>query len=295
MTDSGERGSVAVLVALMMVVFAGFAALGVDVARVYVEQQHLRQAASAAALAGAAALPAEPATAQQTATQYAANNGVPGSELATQVTTGDTTLDVTASAPFHWSFGQVLGLAPFTLHAQAAARVGVLQAVQGTVPWGVPSQAFAVGRSYTLFGQLVSPGNFGGLALGGTGAANYEQNIEHGYGPWLAVGDQVTTEPGKMAGPTSKAVSYRISADPNASWDHVAPGSPRLLRVPVIGSYGNGRSSVQVVALAVFFLQGMESGDVIGIFEDAFVPGQWCAIGSGGCQNDGAYVIKLVE
>jgi hypothetical protein len=293
-----DGGSVAVLVALAMAALAGFAALGVDVARAYAQQQRLNQAASSAALAGAQSLPADPAAAQQTALQYAAENGVPAGDVATQVSSDDTTLSVTAGAPYAWTFGRVLGLPPLWLTAQAAAQVGVLDGVQGAQPWGVPQQDFQPGQSYVVktgpSGE--TGGNFYPLALGGNGASQYEQNVEQGYPGWLSVGETVSTETGDMSGPTEQGLEYRIEQDPNATWDDVSADSPRLLRLPVVTASGDGKSQVQVVALAVFFLQGLDgSGDVTGIFENAFVAGQWCRLGSAGCQDEGAYAVKLVQ
>ncbi len=48
---NGERGAVSVLVAILMVVLLGFAALAVDIGVLYAERTQLRNGADAAAIA----------------------------------------------------------------------------------------------------------------------------------------------------------------------------------------------------------------------------------------------------
>ncbi len=92
-----QRGVVAVLVAIILVVLVGFAALAVDLARVWVVRNELQNAADAAALAGAGSLTAtgssyvKPnwAQAQTDAGAAIKLNSVEGAALATaQVSTG---------------------------------------------------------------------------------------------------------------------------------------------------------------------------------------------------------------
>jgi len=128
------------------------------------------------------------------------------------------------------------------------------------VPFGVVKQPLIYGQTYTLkdgAGDGYS-GNYGALALGGNGANVYLGNIEDGYSGLLSIGEWVYTEPGNMSGPTGNGVDYRISLDPTATFATVQKGSPRILVVPIIDSLTvNGRSQVQIVGFAAFFLEGV--------------------------------------
>jgi len=69
-----ERGAVAVIVALMMIVIMASAALGVDIGKLVYERQQLQNALDAAATAGAMHLPDDPTAALVDAQKFAADN-----------------------------------------------------------------------------------------------------------------------------------------------------------------------------------------------------------------------------
>jgi len=69
-----ERGAVAVIVALMVIVIMASAALGVDIGKLVYERQQLQNALDAAATAGAMHLPDDPAAAIVDAQKFAADN-----------------------------------------------------------------------------------------------------------------------------------------------------------------------------------------------------------------------------
>ena len=81
-----ESGQSIVMIAMSLVVLCGMAAIAVDIGRVSVERGQLQNAADAAALAGAAALPTA-TTAKSQAVLYAGINGVSAA-------------DTTATTPF---------------------------------------------------------------------------------------------------------------------------------------------------------------------------------------------------
>ena len=87
-------------------------------------------------------------------------------------------------------------------------------------------------------GGTYGPGNWGSLALGGSGGSNERTNIEDGYGGPLAIGQWVTTEPGFKSGPVDQGFSDRISAgqseDPSGTYADHAPNDPRAVVLPVV-------------------------------------------------------------
>ena len=72
----GERGAVAVVVAISMVALMAAAAIGVDVARLVFERQQLQNSLDAAAAAGVLKLPGSPADAIKEAEKFASDNMV---------------------------------------------------------------------------------------------------------------------------------------------------------------------------------------------------------------------------
>lgn len=119
-------------------------------------------------------------------------------------------------------------------------------------------------------------GNFHAVALGQRGASSYERHLKYGYKGSVKIGYLLETQPGDMAGPTRSAIEWRISQDPNATYDSVRHGSPRILYVAVVDSFDEvqGRDSVKVVGFAAFFLEGYSHpGEVIGRFIDTVANG----------------------
>ncbi len=72
----GERGAVAVVVAISMIVLMASAAIGVDVARLVYERQQLQNSLDAAAAAGVMKLPDDPTNAIKEAQKFASANMV---------------------------------------------------------------------------------------------------------------------------------------------------------------------------------------------------------------------------
>jgi len=122
---SGDRGAVAVLVALLMVPLLACTALVVDIGAAYVERQQLQNAADAGALAIAqdcAAARAACNTMSATATSMAtANAGSSASAVAVRV---GTTVTVTASATVNYLFAPVIGVFSTSVSAKSTAAWG---------------------------------------------------------------------------------------------------------------------------------------------------------------------------
>lgn len=163
----------------------------------------------------------------------------------------------------------------------------------GIVPLATEDEAFAFGEEVTL---KVGPGestdgNFHALALGGSGANVYRENLKYGYPEVVWIGQQFDTEPGNMDGPTQTAVDWRIGLDPDATFETVQPGSPRLVFVPVVDSFDvHGRKEVTVIGFAVFFLDGVDRrGEVTGRFLRRVIPGQ------PGGPDYGLWAVRLIQ
>ena len=105
-----ERGAVAVIVALLMVVLLGFVGLGVDIGYWFYQGWRQQQAADQAALAGSVFLPNDPAQAKVVARQFAELNGFTV-DVVTTTGTGrkSNQLSVSLSKNYNGFFSKVLG------------------------------------------------------------------------------------------------------------------------------------------------------------------------------------------
>ncbi len=109
-TINGERGAVAVVVAILLVVVLGFVGLGVDIGFWYYQGWRQQQAADQAALAGAVFLPGDPAQAKAIARQFAALNGYDADVTTTNGTASKTNqLTVSLSRDYNGFFSNILG------------------------------------------------------------------------------------------------------------------------------------------------------------------------------------------
>lgn len=283
----GEKGYVLVMVALMGACLMGVAALALDAGRGYLARMELQDAVDAAALAGAAELPGDPAAAVEVAREYAARHGLDPAAVQVEVMTASeargqapepgeplSVVRVSATVDPGTTFARIWSVESMPVAARAEAAVGPLAGARGVVPLGVADGDFVVGERYALklAGGSGEHGNFHALALGGRGARNYEEKLARGWEQVLRVGDHLETEPGNMSGPTRRAIEERLArARPGETFEDFAPDSPRLLLVPVVDfSAVHGRDEVTVLGFAYFFLE-----DYTGQGSDCWVYGRF--------------------
>ena len=294
-----HRGSVIVMVAAMLSVMVGLTALVVDLGLLYATRVKLTNLADAAALAGVQELPRNNGTAYATASEYAQLNGKTGDRVDIRVLNG-TTVAVKATRTVPLMFAGIFGLATCDVSGAAAARINPVSRLTGTLPFGLVQQTLVYGQVYTIkIGSGTASGNyhgnFGALALGGTGASVFRDNIKFGSDVSIQVGDWVKTETGNMVGPTKQGISYRYNQDPGATFETVAKNSARILVVPVIQSLDvSGRGAVLVVGFAALFLESSNvtnNGEVSGRFIQMVTPGDPGDSGS----DYGLYASRLIS
>ncbi|NLY56767.1 MAG: hypothetical protein GX058_09725 [Firmicutes bacterium] len=301
-----EQGSVTLVFLAFLLVLTFFAALVADLGFYYYVRSELARAADAAVLAGVQHLPADSFGAEVLAYDYIELNGLPRNSAVVTVSEGNSRLDVVVSREVPFLFGRLFGVPGKTVTGRSAAMVGSVKSLTGAVPFGVEQHNFEFGKQYILkqgAGQAGSyKGNFGALAFGGHGAANYRENLMHGYDGEIKIGDIIETEPGNMSGPTTQGINYRISLDPDSTWENYHEGSPRVIKVPVVEYLSTkGRSEVKVVGFAAFFLEGVggsgQNNYVVGRFLKMMVSnddGTIAESGSGGATDFGLYSYRLV-
>lgn len=173
-----RRGATLVLVAIMIVVVGGMAALAIDFARVYSGVSEMQTSADASALAGAHHLWRNGTNAVAATQAFATNNRAFGS--ATSLATGDveggfydpatgsftagswTTANavrVTVARTTSSGFARMLGLVSFNPTRRAVAWIGNQASQDCIKPWGIPTSYVT-----TLLGG-VSPTSQAGINL----------------------------------------------------------------------------------------------------------------------------------
>jgi hypothetical protein len=208
MTSRREDGQTFVLTILFLAAILGAAALVLDVGSWFREKRQLQATADAAALAGAQALPSDPANAYALAVQYGSTNG--GGVSAQDVTvssdiTTDDTIAVKAKATAPGFFSKLFGIVSVGVDATAAARAGLPAQVLHVAPmvvskdhpllYGNPGSGCPCFKQQTTlnYDPLGAPGAFGMLDLtnsgGNVGSSVEGQWITTGYDQYLGLGN----------------------------------------------------------------------------------------------------------
>ncbi len=290
-----EKGAVAVIVVLAITAIFGCGALVLDGGAIHYQKARLQTALDAAVLAGVRGLEQSASAAEQAAVDTALANGVQADELTVSVDVAAGTVEADATRTVAMGLARALNIDQVDVSASSAAGAFTISGLQGAAPLGVVVQEFTFGQFYDLkLGDGIN-GNYGALALGGTGAANYQENLRHGYGGWIRIGQELLTEPGNMAGPTKTAIEGRIQAclhHPACTFDHFVSGCPRVMKAPITSPFPNGRGEVTILGFAAFFLEGFSDQDesVQGRFVRMYTAGEVEPAGDFGLQ-----MIKLLR
>jgi Flp pilus assembly protein TadG len=297
-----ENGGVVIIVAAAMVFLLGLTAMVTDVGSIAYARRKMVTAADAAALAGAQELVNNSAQAVTSALEYASKNGADPEKVSVTVSNNNSEITVSTSQVVDFSFAKVLGFQSTLVSARAKAAIKPARSVIGIVPFTVPmpppGEDYSYGEEVLLkVGSWkdapIGSGNFGAIALGGTGANNYLKNIKHGYQGIISVGDYIDTEPGNISGPTNEGIKYRL--------DH----NDTIVIIPLYDSSitdVSGRGEIQVAGFACFEITGVEGSgnmcNVTGKFIKWFLPNNASPSlpDDSSYENDfGVYNLMLVE
>lgn len=211
-----EAGAAALIISMLVpTVFLGCAAIGVDTAQWYLEQQRVQKAADAAALAGVPFLPQNFDGARERALEVAARNGYdddsPDVEVVVEQGELASILNVTISSDVRNSFGAAIGVRSTTIRAFASADY------QGPAPMGSPCNTF--GNEPSAGGGTSSPSPKG-TARGSNPFANCSSNPQF----WAMVegpevdkvqGDRYQTRPCS----SSSTNRFRCADGKNSEYD----------------------------------------------------------------------------
>ncbi|BCW85145.1 MULTISPECIES: Tad domain-containing protein [Paenarthrobacter] len=211
--EPNERGAAAILVAGMMVVLLGFAALAVDVGALYAEKAQLQNGADAAALAIATdCANGSCGDSSATGNQFANSNANDNASGASVTFPASSTVRVATNArdtagqdSFSLYFARILGFDTTPVNAVAEAQWGA-PSKASTLPWTVSECVFKKYLSPTQLASLNSTGNFTGDPIPTHLLLRYDENTptvpgcaaQNGYQPggfgWLVTDAGCSTE-----------------------------------------------------------------------------------------------------
>ncbi len=306
MRSRNERGQATVVTLIFLVVLLGMAALVLDIGSWYRADRATQSTADAAALAGAQALPYDPANANSLALQYANKNGGGLSSSQIHITKSldnNDTIQVHVSKGANGVFTKLFGVNTVTVGSKATARASLMQSAQYVAPIGVNLKhdklkgtsscpCFGPGNMTTIpLGKNGAPGSFDLLNIdgskGGTGGQTLAQWILKGYSGYLPIGSYLSDTGAKWNDSlVQNALEQRMHT---------------ILLFPVydILSGTGANATYHVVGWVGFYLTGHaangSSGSITGYFTQVTWDGIQSTASDGTNPDLGARVVKLVD
>ena len=293
-----ESGQVLALTAVSMIGLLAMTAFVLDVGMAYRLHRRTQAAADASALAAAQVLP-DTGTATSISNSEAAQNLPDGTVTPTysQTYAANDTVTATAQASTPSVFAKVFGINNFNAKASATAMIGSYLGWAGDLaPWTTDVAHLNFGQIVTFKvdqGAQFAAGNFGNVSLPiqenscilGQGSdyreliANNEHSCLVQNGDWITTGGSTGNKTGQTAmglaarGAVQGFDPYSIlQSQPDGSYVLTDYKSPNLVVIPVIQSFGNGASSVQVIGFAWFIITAWTNKNVSGMFIDSRAP-----------------------
>jgi hypothetical protein len=256
-----NKGNVAIILCLVFTVLLGFTAYVVDIGLIYVEKVKLSNAIDSAVLAASLELPTDPIEAENVAIEYLEKNNVDPSKVSITISADNKSIEMVGIKTVDHFFAPIFGIDSSEVNAITKAIVAPVKSVKGGIrPFAVEIFDFDYGDEVILKVGAGAGyhGNYGAVAIGGTGSNLFESNALYGYSGTLTVGDKIDTEPGNMSGATNAIKNYIISEC--SDFSNFEKNSIRLWTMPLVnvGSLnGNGRYEVTVVGFAEFYVEAI--------------------------------------
>lgn len=266
MKKKPKKGNASVILCILITVIFGFAAFALDIGLVYTEKVKLSNAMDSAALAGALELPSNEVKAKALAQDYLRKNGVDTNNIAIGIAADKKSIQIAGTVNVKHLFAPIIGIQSSNISAGNSAIIGPVKSVKGGIrPFAVQKFNFSYGDLITLktgAGDGYS-GNYGTVALGGTGNNVFRNNALYGYNGTIAVGDYIDTETGDMAGTANEIKNYINSEI--SSFNNFPRNSIRIWTIPIVNSFMvNGRGQIQVSGFAEFYVEDIykKSGNI---------------------------------
>jgi hypothetical protein len=293
-----QDGQAIVVTVVFLTLLMGMAALVIDVGTWYRSQRDLQAVADAAALAGAQALPDDPAQAAVLAAQYAAANGGPTPQVTfTTTNLPNDTISVHVQRTEPGFFSKVFSIDSVNIGSKATARTGTVSAAQYAAPIGIDKMQPELQclpdpctDPTDLDLQKVGPGAFRILDIdssrGGTGTQILGDWVLHGYDGMMPVKQWYYSDSGSKfsSGNVKSALTLRLGDE---------------LLFPVYDDVQAQGTNFQyhVIGWAGFVVSGFNGngnkGHIQGHFTKFLAQGLQGA--AGGNPSFGTYTVQLVD
>ncbi|MDP4178437.1 MAG: pilus assembly protein [Bacillota bacterium] len=266
MRKLNEKGNIAIILCLVVVSLFAFTAFVVDIGIVYVDKAQLTDAIDSAALASSLELTQDSSKAYTVANDYLSKNNVQQGTSSVIIGSDKKSIQIKASKNIKYIFAPIIGIKEGNINCSTKAVIAPLKSVTGGIrPFAVEKYNYSYGDVVTLKNGAGSGynGNYGALALGGTGANVFRNNTLYGYSGTVSVGDYISTEPGNMAGVISDISDYLSTEEvenfinsENSTVYNFPRNSIRLWTIPLVDSMQvNGREQVLVIGFAEFYVE----------------------------------------
>lgn len=290
-----HRAQVAIIVAVGISILLGMVSLVADYGLAVVTKNRLQYALDAAVLAGAQDLMVSGTLAQASAETYLQLNGVTLQEATIVVDVANRKVSGQATRGMETIFARFIGIDSVVLSASSEAIIGSASSVSGGLrPYGIVDKYYEFGEMMTLKQDESYRGNYGAVALGGSGASVLNDNAINGYQGTIKIGDQIDTEPGNIISVVND-VRERLLLDPS-TWENYTKESYRVWTVPIVDSMVvSGKKTVTVVGFASIFVE-----DIVKQGGKMEIVGRFIRfVGSGeldqSAEDFGVYAVKLVH
>jgi Flp pilus assembly protein TadG len=302
-----SRGQVAVLYTGIIAVLLGAAALGSDVAVMYVNWQQLQKAADAAVLVGGAGLPDNIPGATAATNAYLASNGVVAPDIVTgpTVSNNNTEISVTVRRTVPYNFGRALGMLSADVQVTATAQAQTSSSPDGNIfPAGLdaakfPNLKFDGSVDYSIYSTgNDAPGNKGPVDINQDGDPWPYMGLTPFTGT-LTDGETIPSITGCKVGHASTPLSERIAAgvamDPNGTWNNHSVGNPQEVVIPVGTWSGNGSNATFTISSFVkAWITPDSSACNVNVFLMPGVAGGKSSLGTP-CTGNTICVVALVQ
>lgn len=209
------------------------------------------------------------------------------------------TIQVQSRRTVNFGFAKALKIAKGNTTTTAKVQIGSIVGGTGIMPFGLLdlNGKNTDGFGYTFNqqvkleqppGNAFGPGNYGLLALDGKGGNDLRDVISQGGSKTLyRVGDEVTTEPGQKTGPVKQGLDNWATSNKDTmdgsdcnNWEasHSYSGNKlnivakcryRVIVIPIIDEWPNGRKDVEILGFAQVYLAERDHKDgITGYFLD---------------------------
>jgi hypothetical protein len=252
-----NKGNVAIILCLVFTVLLGFTAYVVDIGLIYAEKVKLSNAIDSAVLAASLELPTDPIEAKKVAIEYLEKNNVDPSKVSITISADNKSIEMVGIKTVDHFFAPIFGIDSSDVNAITKAIIAPIKSVKGGIrPFAVEIFDFSYGDVVTLKESAGDGyhGNYGAVALGGTGANVFRTNAIYGYNGLITVGDYIATETGNMVGASNEITNYINSEF--SSFNNFERDSIRLWTMPLVDSLSvDGRKDVLVVGFGEFYVE----------------------------------------